>query len=334
MSWVALAAVAVAGTAAADVTLSGKLRFAYEADKASNTAVDSVKTNGLTHTDGDFRLTATEDLGGGLTATARMEIASRGRGTGIDGRDASITLAGGFGSVMIGAVEAGNGIIGLGGAGAPVYGMDDFSAACATPGEDDAAETSVAECGVLDGGSNVNILSYTSPSFNGFTFTVNTTDATGPGGMQSAAPGTDARTVGLRYAAGPLAAAVDTTRVSQNDAADTAAKSRTRMSASYDLGMVKLGFGYQTRKSFEAGAEKNKQTLFGVSAPVASNITVGMNYATQKQGDAKVKGTDLGVQYDLSKRTYVAFHTQRNKANDAANGGKYSKYRIQLSHAF
>ena len=332
---IALAAVAVSTAAMAQVTVSGKLRFAYESTTAKPEGAANVKSNGLRETDGDVRFTAVEDLGNGMKATAMMEILSRGRSGadngGVSGRDASISLAGGFGTVMIGAVEAGNGIIGLGGAGAPVYGADGFSADCIDPAEVDTA----AECGPLDGGTNVNILSYTSPAISGITFTANMTDATGAGGMENTAAGTDGKTVGVRYNAGPLAAALDTTRNSQNDAADTATKSRVRLSASYDLGVAKLGFGYQTRKFFDSDADTNKQTIVGVSVPMGA-ITVGMNYATQKAGDAKVTGTDFGVKYDLSKRTYVAAHYQANKANDGLGAleGKFSKYRLQLAHSF
>jgi predicted porin len=324
---IALAAVAVSTAAMAQVTVSGKLRFAYESTKEKSEAGVTVKANGLRVTDGDVRFTAVDDLGNGMKATAMAEFTNRGRENNPAARDASISLAGGFGTVMIGAVEAGNGIIGLGGAGAPVYGQDGFAATCV-------GGTSNAECGALDGGTNVNILSYTSPAFSGITFTANMTDAaSGSAGMEKTATTTDGKTVGVRYSAGPLAAALDTTRNSQNAAADTATKSRVRLSASYDLGVAKLGFGYQTRKYFDSDADTNKQTIVGVSVPMGA-ITLGMNYATQKEGDAKITGTDIGAKYDLSKRTYVAAHYTSNKATDTNADGKFNKFRLQVAHSF
>jgi predicted porin len=318
---IALAALAsTAAFAQSTVNLTGKLRFAYESTTATAVGGAETKTSGLRVTDGDFVLTAVEDLGGGLKASATMAVQSRGRSTAIAGRDASVSLMGGFGTVTVGAVEAGNGIIGLGGAGAPVYAMDDGV--------------------VLDGGTLVDILSYTSPAFSGFTFTANMTDgstgtlasAAGTGGMEKSATTTDATTIGVRYAAGPIAAAFDVTGAGQNSAAAANVKSRMRVSASYDLGVAKLGFGYQTRKTFAAGAQNNKQMIVGVSAPVGP-VTVGFNYATRKEAGAtaSTKGTDLGVKYDLSKRTYVAFHLQNVKL---ATTAKTSKYRVQLAHAF
>jgi predicted porin len=96
--------VAVAGAASAQVTLSGKYAFGFVSDKVS----DQAATTGLQTTDGHFTLTAVEDLGGGLKAIAKAEVLSRGRGTPISGRDASLTLAGGFGTVSMGSAESGN----------------------------------------------------------------------------------------------------------------------------------------------------------------------------------------------------------------------------------
>jgi hypothetical protein len=143
----------------AQVTVSGKLRFAYES--LESTTVSTVtKASGIRVTDGDLVFTATEDLGNGMTAAANMAFVSRGRDTAISGRDASLTLRGGFGSVLIGSVEAGNGIIGLGGAGASVYGMDGS---------------------VIAGASNVDIIRYTTPALiPGLTASFSLLDSTAP----------------------------------------------------------------------------------------------------------------------------------------------------------
>jgi hypothetical protein len=323
--------VAVAGAASAQVTMSGKMRFAYESTDTT-TAGTAVKANGLRVTDGNFTLSSSEDLGGGLKVVASMDVQSRGRDTDIAGRDASITVMGGFGSVTIGSVEAGNGIIGLGGAGAPVYGMDGT---------------------VIAGGSNVDLLKYTSPELMAglkvsFTVLDNTAaGASAPGtgtntlGMGSDYLGQDANVVGVTYAAGPLAVAADITNYGRNGiaAATTVADDRTRVSASYDLGVAKIGYGYQVAATTAATNNKTKQQIFGVSVPMGA-LTLGLNYATsQADGAIKAKGTDLGAKYDLSKRTYIAVHMQNltdtnGTATGVATGNDLSKYRVQLSHAF
>ncbi len=318
---------AVSGTAFAQstVTLSGKARFAYESTSSTTGAVDT-KANGLRVTDGDFALTAMEDLGGGLKATAFMNVQSRGRDTAIAGRDAYLSLAGGFGSVLIGSIEAGNGIIGLGGAGASVYGLDG---------------------GVIAGASNVDIIKYTLPSFNGFTLSVNATDSTAAGantlGMGSTATTADSNGLGLNYANGPLAVAADLTNYG-NNAGTSTHDNRTRISASYDLGVAKLGAGFQTYSTTAATNNKTKDMIIGVNVPMGA-LSLGMNYATsQTDGQVKVKGYDLGAKYDLSKRTFVAFHYQDvdNRSSTAVTApatqvgeaNSNSKYRVQLSHAF
>jgi len=324
---IALAILTVSGAsfAQSSVTISGKLRYAYESAE-STTSGTKTKANGVRVTDGDVNFAAVEDLGGGLKATASIAVLTRGRDTGISGRDASLSLAGNFGSVMVGSVEAGNGILGLGGAGAPVYGLDGT---------------------VISAASNVDIIKYTSPAFNGFTFSANATDKTASGqtlGMGATATTQDSTGFGLNYANGPLAAAFDLTNYGANAATGTLADDRTRVSASYDLGVAKVGFGHQVAKY--VGGSKTKDMIVGVSVPVGAFL-LGANYATQQVGTGvKVKGTDLGAQYNLSKRTFIAAHYQKVTNRDATLGtataitaadavaNSNNKFRVQLSHAF
>ena len=331
----------------AQVTISGKLRFAYETQSSTKDAsTAAAKTTGLRVTDGDLVLAASEDLGNGVKATADMAIQSRGRDTAIAGRDAKLTLSGGFGSVMIGAIEAGNGIIGLGGAGAPVYGLDG---------------TAIAGVG------NVDILRYTTPTMGGLNVYVSALDAPTAGGMQAAAKTQEQYQIGVNFSAGALKVAADYVTAKDNGAgytgsgtwvlksdnsafefkagsATTQRDNRTRISASYNLGVAVVGAGYEVdnRKTSATATTKVKDTIMGVSVPMGA-ITVGLNYGTQDTGDAtkpKVKGTDFGVKYDLSKRTYVAAQYQSVKGRDAGStvttgaGAKFDKMRIQMAHSF
>ena len=86
------------------------------------------------------------------------------------------------------------------------------------------------------------------------------------------------------------------------------------MSGSYDLGVVKLGAGYQARK-FTGATSTNKQTVLGVSAPYGA-FNFGLNYSTNKQLTASNKGIDLGVSYALSMRTNVYAQMQRITVGD------------------
>ena len=280
-----MAAVAVAGAATAQVSVTGALGFGWE---GVSPAVGGSET-GIKVTDGNVKFSASEDLGGGMSVLTAMDIQSRGRDTDIIGRDASITLVTGFGGFTLGAVEAGNGILGLGGAGAPVIGLDGNTAGTGS--------------GVLDGGVNVDIAKYSLPLGNGIGISVARTDSA------AALRGPNAgNTYGATYSMNAISAALDYT--------DAALLKRTRVSGSYDLGVVKLGAGYQTRK-FTGATSTNKQTVLGVSAPYGA-FTFGLNYATQKQLEASNKGIDLGVSYALSKRTNVYAQMQRLTIGDLA----------------
>jgi Gram-negative porin len=318
----------VSGTvfAQSSVSLTGKLRFAYGTAKAA----DGVKTTGVGVTDGDWNIAAVEDLGGGLKAGANMALRLRGRDTATDGvyaidttkltstangvrpRDSSMYLSGGFGTVMVGAIEAGNGILPLVTAGGPTYiGLDNGTQLAAA--------------------SNTDILQYTSPAFSGFTVKAALLDSVGTGGAQATATTQDATLIGLNYANGPLSAALDMTNYGANATVGTLADKRTRMSANYNLGMAILGAGYQTAKTTTGVAKK--ETAFGVSAPFGA-FNVGAVYATSKTDGIAGKNTgyDLSAQYNLSKRTYVALQAQSTKAAGATSSA--TNTRVQLAHSF
>ena len=183
-----MAAVAVAGAATAQVSVTGALGFGWE---GVSPAVGG-STTGIKVTDGNVKFSASEDLGGGMSVLTAMDIQSRGRDTDIIGRDASITLVTGFGGFTLGAVEAGNGILGLGGAGAPVIGHD--------------GNTAGLEDGVLDGGVNVNIAKYSLPLGNGIGIGVSRVDSA------TALKGTNAGNVyGATYSMKAISAAFDYT---------------------------------------------------------------------------------------------------------------------------
>ena len=316
---IALAVVAASGAAFAQssVSLTGKLRFAYGTAKA----VDGAKTTGVGVTDGDWNIAAVEDLGGGLKAGANMALRLRGRdaatdaisgasatdGNGARPRDSSMYLTGGFGTVTVGAIEAGNGIVGLVTAGGPTYiGLDN---------------------GVqLAGASNVDILQYTSPAMNGFSFKAATLDAVGGGGSQN---GGALTVYGANYANGPVSAALDVTKYGSSFAAT--ANSRTRISANYNLGVAIVGAGYQNADNGAAAAKK--ETAISVSAPFGA-FNVGAVYATSKTDGTPGNNTgyDLSAQYNLSKRTYVALQAQSTKAAGATASA--TNTRVQLAHSF
>jgi len=314
---IALAAVALTGTAFAQstVTLSGKFGYAYQSTKSAA----GVKANGFGATDGNVTFGALEDLGGGLKAAASMDVRVRGRGNAdegvkVGGRDASLSVMGGFGSVMMGAIEAGNGIIGLASAGAPTIGQDNGK--------------------TLDAAGNVDIIRYTTSDMGGVKAYVSIIDSVGgpgAGGLESTNALRDATQVGMTFGAGPIAAAADYTKFGANAAAGVSF-GRTRVSGSYDLGMVKLGAGFQNKAKTTAAGAKNNQYMLGVSMPMG-NMLLGATYANSKTSGAKAStGYEFGAQYNFSKRTALqtAYLSQKVSGATASD----TALRIRLMHSF
>lgn len=314
------------------MTLSGKLRYAY-VNNSSNTAGTIIEATGIARTDGDLVVTATEDLGGGLKASANFAIQTGARSVASANRDGNLFLSGGFGTVAFGSIDAGNGIQSLGGAGASYL-----------PGLDSLV--------TLDSG-NVDYLSYTTPTISGFAGKITMIDdATATSGTNSATGYSqnsttalqDAMVYGVTYAAGPLSVAADITAYGNNSIAAATARSngRTRISASYDLGVAKIGAGFETRTaatSSTATELKTNESIIGVNVPFGS-FDIGLNYAkSTTDGDGYSKsGFDVGARYNLSKRTYVFVGLQSvnnvnlNGTAGSTNEGSFS--RIQLAHSF
>jgi predicted porin len=338
---IALAAVAVSSAAMAQVTVSGKYAVAY----TSTESAAGVKANGFGTTDGDVVFTAAEDIGAGMKAGASLAIKVRGResavtatstakdaagvaydgtitttvsgassSSSINGRDATVYLQGGFGRITLGTIEAGNGIIGRASAGAGIIGQDN---------------------GVtLDGAGNVDMMSLSLP-IGAVTATVMLIDSIGnptAGGMQGAAATQDATLVGLAYAAGPISAGVDHTAYGQNSVAAAAATdARTRMSVSYDLGVAKVGAGYQTKETVARVADK--QMMFGVTVPMGA-VTLGANYATRDNDNNALdaSGYEVGGSYAFSKRTSLAAYYLSQELDAASSAA--TQLRVRLLHSF
>ena len=96
-----MAAVAVAGVASAQVTISGVAAVSYQQ------AVGGVV--GFDRTDANLNFAATEDLGGGLSASASMsfDLGTR-QSTALASTNSAMSLSGGFGTVAYSNVAAGS----------------------------------------------------------------------------------------------------------------------------------------------------------------------------------------------------------------------------------
>jgi len=256
-----------------------------------------------------FAIGATEDLGGGLKAAVATNFDTTGTTFGSTPlrRNSSISLAGDFGSVAIVNTRS----------------SDLLTSAMVAP--------SYLPDGMYDGSGIVNrtavdVLQVTLPAMSGFTPYVQYVEANADGNTTSA---NKVHVLGVNYAAGALAGGV-AYKHTTNLAAGAVANN-TEAFVTYDLGVAKVGLGYDSKmnSSTTAGsaistADAAKSAVSaGVSVPLGA-MTVGVNYA--KRGEAKV--TEFAAKYDLSKRTALRFSSGKQNVDTS------SQYRMAVVHAF
>ncbi len=286
---IAMAAVAVAGVASAQVTITGKVGAGY-ATKTTNGATPAaeVTTKGMLMTNSDITFSGTEDLGAGMSVKATVGIDGVNANNDITGNNGSLALSGDFGTATFTAGEEScNGVVGS----AAGVDLEDIGINF--------------ECS----SSTSDSLSFALPAMNGLTIKVTTLEGAAGAGNNSA-PSTNY--LYLDYASGPLTAGVNFTNIYQ-------ASTRTRTNIKYDLGMAKLGFGYSTG-GVSTGTSKN-QTVMGVQFPMGA-MTLSLGNATSSETTAagvntKYSATGVGIDYSMSKRTGIeARYTTGNAQAD------------------
>jgi len=189
-----------------------------------------------------------------------------------------------------------------------------------------------------------NSVIYTSPTFNGISFSAmhivdgvagsNTTGKQGAG-----------HSVRVRYDAGPLTLAVGQQSVKHGTSASTVADiDTTLLVGSYDLGMAKVTFGYQTQKFVSL---KGTDTILGLVVPMGAG-TIKATYASKSVDTADNSGAygakQLGLAYiyALSKRTdvYAQYGRVKNDADSQygvltpTSGASSTAYQFGVRHAF
>ena len=326
---VALAVLAVSGASFAQVTINGKLGFSYQKNAS---IVGGSANHGMAMSDGDLNFTAMEDLGGGIKAIAKSAFTSRGRDSTIGARDATLTLAMPAATMTVGAVESCSTILNT--AGAPV---------ALASGHDSTGAP-------IDGCANVDafILSIpVGPVTLGLNYAdsiarfVNGVPATSPGG----AGDLTSNGVSVSYAAGPLSAGLDFTVFAANAAVQGAVAAgggtywdgltRTRLFGAYDLGVAKIGAGFQV-----SNHDKASQSSVSVAVPLGA-ISVGLVHSMRNAQDASTaytgltakdsrSGTAVGATYNLSKMTNInaSYSTYSNTAD------RDTEFRVRLMQSF
>ena len=304
-----MAAVAVAGAASAQVTITGEIAYGWQSstevvgsDSRAERAGFGVDTSAVT-------FAASEDLGDGMSVSGSTTIGGINRSAEITGEDHIMTFnAGSMGSFSFQNVEIGSGIRDIGSAGAPVNNME---------GE------------ILGEAGDGNIAKYTFPAMiDGVTLSVSRVSGDAEMGQGDSNGDPTSNSIAVEYAAGALTAKVDYANYQANLLGYT---SKTRVAASYDIGMFKVGFGNESNSAADA-ADADKYTIIGLSRPIGSNMTVGAVRVTKRIGTAEtLDGTSYGVKYNLSKRTNLSASVTNW---DASSTVRSDKTKIVLSHTF
>jgi predicted porin len=245
----------------------------------------------------------TEDLGGGLKASFTLEqgldLTSGATETPTFGRQANISLSGGFGTVKLGR---------------SFTAFDDINGA-ANSGFDSALSATAGGTW-LDYTSSANgQIYYASPVVSGISGAVGFTLS---GNQAAANPTNDITSLHVKYSNGPIYAGVayqDEKRIAGTEAAQ-----HTLVNGSYDLGVgtVKVSYrsvssGYITPVVLKS---KTNEYQIGFDYPVNSSLTLSVGYALS-QTDAKKTTTNqtgrvvnhdafsVAAGYSLSKRSTV-----------------------------
>jgi predicted porin len=356
---VAMAVMAVAGAASAQATLYGSVDTSFAMSSQTTGGADTATGNvGLQMSSGAMNgsrwgMRATEDLGGGLSATVVIEgglahdTGANAQGL-VYGRQTHVSLAGSFGTVTMGrnytALDT-------------VWGAYDAQEYGATSAMSYAwGKGAAGDVGRVD-----NMIQYSMPAMGGLTATVQfapgedktpTKDAGSYFGLMAGySAGKFAAHLGYESIATKTAAVAAVAATAGTDPIVVGSKAvaavdktvaSTIIAASYDLGAAKLFGGYQMATA-EAG-KKDTGYQLGVSIP-AGAAKVHLGYASETQaadGKADAKASAFGghVRYPLSKRTSVYAGFVRGTSDSSVATGTASTetvnttYNAGLRHAF
>ena len=358
----------------AEVTISGQINNALTNDKyvgnsASGTADTSGSVQGMHAISGDSFLTfaGSEDLGHGLKANFKLEQAlnlsgyNGGTATGNTPRATGIFSANSSGNSNREAwagISSDIGSLNIGNQYSPMF----LAAIAADPMGANNITGSMGLFG-LSAVVHGNSIGYTSPSFNGISLsalsyygTVDTSASTNNAG--------NGYSWSLSYANGPLAlaygrdegtnsgAAIATladisqggllgTNAVNNSAVTTAATVKDgdtitgqSMSASYDLGVAKVGY-FSSRIDYTAGDRAQGQSL-AISAPIGNVVvayTAGTGSATPNGGvTTDFTGYQYSAQYNFSKNTNL--YLAGGQTKDTTNSVTRETYGFGLHHSF
>jgi predicted porin len=275
----------------------------------------------------------------------------------IGDRIAEVSLSGGFGTLQIG--RNNNSI-------ASTVGIYQVSGVKAISGIDNSTQAGR----IIAGSARTNRIAYTSPNFSGVnvyagltpvrklpnaTLGIAANDAANPDQFK------DSYSVGAIFVNGPLSAVFDysaapaftSTAIASVAATTTVASAQgyaasngvkyTTVGASYDLGVAKVGVGYQAtdivNRPGDTTVDPKNTMLVSANVPMGA-LSLGIVYGTRGNSSTTttsnaVTQTALGANYALSKRTTVfATANNINTGKATTTTGDVRETHVGLSHSF
>jgi predicted porin len=293
---VAAAVAAPAAFAQSSVTIYGGIDTGIQMyDPKSGSSVTSSAEGRIYSSRLGFR--GTEDLGGGLTASFILEsrlggtTGSLGGASGLTpalpgdagvvfGRETSVSLSGGFGTVSVGRLDL-----------SAAEGVDTFTSQIGNLGFSTNAFELAADA--------PNSFRYTAPTFSGLTLQVGYNPNAGANAAVDPVDG-ELTSVSATYVAGKLGLAAGYT--SRDGAAgDTDVMT---LGARYDFGVARVGLFYGDHDVANSPADV-KLTIVSASVPLGNGLSLIGSYRHSKVDTSSNKTTDVnvGVSKALSKRT-------------------------------
>jgi len=361
-SLIALAALAAtAAFAQSSVTLSGNLDFAYGNVSGTQAGIkgSTVSTsNGLVSSTSVIRITAVEDLGGGMKATAHYGIdpravandgaaftnttdATKNTMTAFSKDELFVGLAGGFGNIRLGSPNS----IGL-------RSHLDSSPLGTGIGAGYTAGGVAGSMTMLYSGIRYNrSVSYDSPNFNGFTVSA----LYAPGNDQPQVAATTALGIpnarettelGIRYSNGPLNVSfVNIAQTAQTNGtgwyaggatplANAVKTSVNAINGNYKLGATTLYAGYVDGDALAAAKTAIKGYRVAAKHSIGA-VDLIAQYTELKVGATEVKNkvTGLRADYNLSK-TAAAYVGYEDNDNGAATANTRKVASVGLRKSF
>jgi predicted porin len=333
-SLVALAALA-ATSAFAQFSIDGNMDVGYQSINYKGNTVTGIGNNGANTSQINFR--GTEDLGGGLKASFRVEtdwntVSNKGNTGSVSSPvtlgeetvaaastfgngEIRAGIAGGFGSINAGAVNYNT--LGTYLTGQP-FGTA-IGSGFRTLYVNDAQSTSQVR--------SDNSLMYVSPSFSGLNVSVyyagkqtkaaqTTASATASAVKSTSFGGLGAydmqgtTELGMNYVNGPLAASYSSLKQDYKDVGTGTTESTVNtLGVNYAMGATKLYFLNQTNKT-DTGSTNNRVTTVSIMHTMGAVDLMAQVGGLENAAGLKSNMTGLGANYNLSKTTNLYFRSE------------------------